>query len=86
MKEFSLDNGDFDLELTMTCGQTFCWHRIEGTLYEDGRSHFYTFRDDKPIIVEEKDGNILVQTELSREEVEKALGLDRDLNDIFSNS
>jgi len=68
----------------MTCGQTFCWHRIEGTLYEDGRSHFYTFRDDKPIIVEEKDGNILVQTELSREEVEKALGLDRDLNDIFS--
>ena len=84
MKEFSLDNEDFDLELTMTCGQTFCWHRIEGTLYEDGRPHFYTFRDNEPIIVEEKEENILVKTELLKSEVEKALGLDRDLNEIFS--
>ena len=79
-----MDNEDFDLELTMTCGQTFCWHRIKGTLYEDGRPHFYTFRDNEPIIVEEKEENILVKTELLKSEVEKALGLDRDLNEIFS--
>ena len=84
MEEFILENKDFDLELTMTCGQTFCWHRIEGTLYEDGRPHFYTFRKEKPIIVEEKDEKIFVETELPREEVEKALGLDRDLDKIFS--
>lgn len=84
MEKYILEDDDFDLELTMTCGQTFCWHRIEGTLYEDGRPHFYTFRNDKPIVVEEKDEGIVVRTEVSREEVEKALGLDRDLNKIFS--
>ena len=84
MKEFILEAEDFDLELTMTCGQTFCWHRIEGTLYEDGRPHFYTFRKDKPIIVEQKKEGIVVETDLPRSEVEKALGMDRDLNEIFS--
>ena len=84
MKEFILNDRDFDLELTMTCGQTFCWHRIEGTLYEDGKPHFYTFRKDKLIIVEQKKEGIVVETDLPRSEVEKALGLDRDLNKIFS--
>jgi len=84
VKEFILNDRDFDLELTMTCGQTFCWHRIEGTLYEDGKPHFYTFRKNKPIIVEEKDKGLFVKTKLDKEEVKNALGLDRDLNKIFA--
>jgi len=84
VKEFILNDRDFDLELTMTCGQTFCWHRIEGTLYEDGKPHFYTFRKNKPIIVEEKDKGLFVKTKLDKEEVKNSLGLDRDLNKIFA--
>jgi N-glycosylase/DNA lyase len=85
VKEFSLEAGDFDLELTMTCGQTFCWHRVSGTLFEDGEPHFYTFRNGEPLVVEQKDsGEIVARTELSREEVERALGLDEDLEEIFS--
>ena len=86
----------------MTCGQTFCWHRVDGKLYEDGnedrgssgagesaenspKPHFYSFRDGKPLIVEQKEsGEIVVETELERSEVEEALGLHRDLEDIFS--
>ncbi len=83
MKEYVIDDTDFDLELTMTCGQTFCWHRVAGTLYEDGKPHFYTFRNEKPIVVEQTDKGVIARTELSRKEVEKALGLDRDLNKIF---
>ena len=98
MKEFSLQTENFDLEATMTCGQTFCWHRVDGSLYEeeaeDQRSsegedavqpHFYTFRNGKPLIVEQKnDGEIIARTELEKSEVEEALGLHRDLNEIFS--
>lgn len=84
MKKYSFDAEDFDLELTMTCGQTFCWHRVSGKLYEDGEPHFYTFRDGKPLVVEQKgSGEIIAKTELSREEVEEALGLDRNLEEIF---
>jgi len=83
MNTYVIENEDFDLEETLTCGQTFCWHRIEGNLYEEGESHFYTFRKDKPIIVLEKDGKITVETELSEKEVEKALGLDKNLNEVF---
>ena len=83
MEQFSIPAEDFDLEQTMTCGQTFCWHRVNGKLYEDGKPHFYTFRNQKPIIVEQKDDEIIVETELSREEVERALGLHHDLQEIF---
>jgi len=85
MKEFSLDAENFDLEATMTCGQTFCWHRISGKLYEDGKPHFYTFRDGKPLIVEQKNsGEIIAKTELDKSEVEEALGLHKDLESVFS--
>ena len=89
MNSFSIPAENFDLEQTMTCGQTFCWHRIDGKLYQDSkdqesRPHFYTFRNKKPIIVEEKDEEIIVETELSREEVEKALGVHHDLEEVFS--
>ena len=91
MEKYTWPTEDFDLELTMTCGQTFCWHRTEGKLYQDKaddqepvRPKFYTFRNEKPLIVEEKDRKIIVETELSREEVEKALGLHHDLEEIFS--
>lgn len=84
VKEYFLDAQDFDLELTMTCGQTFCWHRVSGKLYEDGEPHFYTFRKGKLIMVEQaNEVEIKVKTDLEREEVEKALGLDRDLEEIF---
>ena len=98
MKELSLQTENFDLEATMTCGQTFCWHRVDGSLYEeeaeDQRSsegedavqpHFYTFRNGEPLIVEQKnDGEIIARTELEKSEVEEALGLHRDLDEIFS--
>ncbi len=84
MKEYSLEAENFDLELTMTCGQTFCWHRINGELYEEGEPHFYTFRDGKPLIVEQIDEEVIARTELPRKEVERALGLHHDLEGIFS--
>lgn len=84
MERYILDDENFDLELTMTCGQTFCWHRVSGTLYEDGKPHFYTFRNEEPIIVEETEEGLVARTELQKSEVKKALGLDRDLEKIFS--
>lgn len=98
MKEYSLKAESFDLELTLTCGQTFCWHRVDGKLYQqeaEGQRtseaedspepHFYTFRDDKPLIVKQKNnGEIIARTELERSEVEKALGLHKDLEEVFS--
>jgi len=83
MEEFKISTENFDLEETMTCGQTFCWHRIEGKLYEDGKPHFYTFKDGKPIVIEEKDGKLHVKTETDKKTVKKALGLDHDLEKIF---
>lgn len=83
MEKFSIPAKDFNLELTMTCGQTFCWHRIDGELYEEGDSKFYTFRKGKPIIVEQEEDTLFVDTELSEVEVRKALGLNRDLEQIF---
>ncbi len=84
MESFYIPAEDFDLELTMTCGQTFCWHRMNGELYGEGGSNFYTFRNGKPLIVEEKEDRLFVETELSRPEVEEALGLHHDLDEIFS--
>jgi len=83
MEEFKISTENFDLEETMTCGQTFCWHRIEGKLYEDGKPHFYTFKNGKPIVVEEKDGKLHVRTEADKETVKTALGLNHDLEEIF---
>ena len=83
MEEFKISAEDFDLEETMTCGQTFSWHRINGKLYSDGEPHFYTFKDGKPLVIEEKDGKLHVKTETDRETVEKALGLNHDLEEIF---
>ncbi|MFB6207804.1 MAG: DNA-3-methyladenine glycosylase [Candidatus Nanohaloarchaea archaeon] len=82
MREFKLDAADFDLEQTMTCGQTFAWNRLNGDLHGEGPPEFYTFRDGKPLIVRKEDG-IEVRTELSREEVVQALGLDKDLEQVF---
>ncbi|WEL20044.1 DNA-3-methyladenine glycosylase family protein [Candidatus Nanohalococcus occultus] len=76
----------FDLEQTLTCGQTFCWHRFEGQLYdEDGEKRFYSFVKDQPVIVEEKDGKVIVETPLEKQEVEEALGLHKDVDKIFDN-
>lgn len=90
MNSFSIPAEDFDLDQTMTCGQTFCWHRIDGKLYEEEaedseqESKFYTFRDGEPVIVEERAEEIIVKTELSQEEVEEALGVHHELEEIFS--
>ncbi len=83
MNSFFLGTEDFDLELTLTCGQTFCWNRVKGGLYSGGGDRFYSFRDGKPIIVEQKDEGLLIKSEHSRAEVEKALGLDQDLERVF---
>lgn len=85
MNHFVLKPDHFDLELTLTCGQTFCWHRVDGNLYEDGENKFYTFREKKPILLEEKEEGIEVKTEHDRESVEEALGIDHDLQKVFNN-
>ncbi|MEF8880218.1 MAG: DNA glycosylase [Candidatus Nanohaloarchaea archaeon] len=84
MTQYEIHGPDFNLELTMTCGQTFCWHRTDGELYGEGSSKFYTFRKEKPLIVEQKGEKILAETELPEKEVRKALGLDYNLEGIFS--
>lgn len=84
MNEYKIFAPDFDLELTLTCGQTFCWHRMEGELYGEGSSKFYTFRKEELIIAEQEKDTLIVETSLPREEVEKALGLDKDIEEIFS--
>jgi N-glycosylase/DNA lyase len=101
MNTYEFKSADIDLELTLTCGQTFCWNRFDGDLYgnEDQKSsevadsrdsttdgdRFYTFRKGKPLIAEEKEDHIAVDTELPRKEVEEALDLDTDLEKVFSN-
>lgn len=81
---YRIKQDNFDLELTLTCGQTFCWHRFEGQLYdEDGGKRFYSFVEGEPIIAEESDGDVLIETPLDREKVEKALGLHVDLEEVF---
>lgn len=84
MKELQIEPKNFDLEQTLTCGQTFCWHRFNGELYGDGEPRFYTFKKGEPIIVEQSDDEINVSTELDRETVLKTLGLDHDLDQVFS--
>jgi N-glycosylase/DNA lyase len=83
VKEFSLKPSNFDLELTLTCGQTFCWHRSEGDLYGEGGDRFYTFREGEPLIVEQEGEELKVETGLSRGEVKEALGLHHDLEQVF---
>ncbi len=83
MNQYKIQNNNFDLEETLTCGQTFCWHRTEGKLYETGKNQFYTFRKEKPIILTEKEDHVKAETELPIEEVKKALGLNHDLESIF---
>ncbi|MBC5792951.1 MAG: 8-oxoguanine DNA glycosylase [Nanohaloarchaea archaeon] len=85
MERHEIAAENFDLELTMTCGQTFCWHRTKGDLYGEGTSKFYTYRDKKPIFVEQEGDVIFAETEHSKEEVKKALGLHKDLESVFSN-
>lgn len=83
MDTFQIEPEHFDLEATMTCGQTFSWHRVDGELYGSGKSEFYTFRDGEPIIVEEKGDVIEVSTPHDIDTVKAALGLDRDLEKVF---
>jgi N-glycosylase/DNA lyase len=87
MNRYEIQASDFDLEMTLTCGQTFCWHRMDGELYgdtEDSNSKFYTFRKEKPMIVEQKREKILAQSKLPENEIRKALGLEKDLHKISS--
>ncbi len=84
MENYEIDAPNFDLELTLTCGQTFCWNRINGDLYGDGPSKFYTFRKGMPLIVEQEDDTIIVETNLPKKEVIEALSLHHNLNEIYS--
>jgi len=89
MNTYEISVTNFDLELTMTCGQTFCWHRLNGELYEEAQekrqkeSKFYTFRKEKPIIVEQKESKVIAETELPKKEVITALGLDINIEDVL---
>lgn len=83
MNTFYIENRELDLELTLTCGQTFCWHRVNGELYGEGEPEFYTFRNGEPVIAREKEGRVEVETTLSREEAEEALGAHHELEEVF---
>jgi len=84
VRKITIPAEDFDLETTMTCGQTFCWHRTEGELYGEGESEFYTFRNGDPLIVRQKGNELHAETTLDPDEVKQALGLHHDLEDVFS--
>jgi N-glycosylase/DNA lyase len=84
MNVYEFKSEEIDLELTLTCGQTFCWNRFDGELYGDGGNRFYTFRNGKPLILEDKEGSMTARTELERAEVEEALDLKTDLETVFS--
>ncbi|MEF8880532.1 MAG: DNA glycosylase [Candidatus Nanohaloarchaea archaeon] len=83
MGKYSVKVKDFDLELTLTCGQTFCWYRTEGDLYGEGGDRFYTFRQGEPLIVSQEDNRLTVETSLELNQVKEALGLNHDLNEVF---
>lgn len=82
--EYSLNAKNFDLELTLTCGQTFCWHRTEGELYGEGSGKFYTFRNGEPLIVRQEGNKLQVETTLEESEVRQALGLHHDIEEVFN--
>lgn len=84
MERHEIKAENFDLELTLTCGQTFCWNRINGDLYGEGPSKFYTFRNGEPLIVEQEGDTIIAETELPRREVIEALSLHHNLEEIYS--
>ena len=88
MRRFSIPVEDFDLELTLTCGQTFCWHRLHGDLFEDSsreNSWFYTFRNGKPVMVrQDQPDELTVKTDLEPSRVRQALGLNKNLQKVFS--
>ncbi|MFB6199522.1 MAG: DNA-3-methyladenine glycosylase [Candidatus Nanohaloarchaea archaeon] len=84
MRKLEIPTQNFDLKETLTCGQTFNWNRLKGELYGEGSNKFYTFRNGKPLIAHQQKQTLFVETELSRAEVEKALGLDHSLEQVFS--
>jgi N-glycosylase/DNA lyase len=84
VEEHRIEAENFDLELTLTCGQTFCWNRVSGELYGEGPSKFYTFRNGKLLVVEQKGEEIVAETELPKKEVKKALSLHHDIDSIHS--
>ena len=84
MEKYEIEAENFDLELTLTCGQTFCWNRINGDLYGEGPDKFYTFRKGKPLIVEQEGDTIIAETDLPEEEVKNALSLNHELEDIYA--
>lgn len=83
MRRVEIETEDFDLETTLTCGQTFCWHRTEGELYGEGGDEFYSFRNGEPLIVRNTEQGVEAETSLPEDEVRKALGIDHDLERIF---
>ena len=83
MNKHSIKTDHFDIELTLTCGQTFCWHRVDGELYGDGGKEFYSFRNGKPVLIRKKEDSIEAETELPESEVREMLGLHHDLQEMF---
>ncbi len=84
MRNLSIPAKDFDLELTLTCGQTFCWHRTEGELYGEGKNEFYTFREGKPLIVRQENSELKIRTKSEESQLKQALGLQHDIQEIFN--
>lgn len=83
MNTYKIPAKEFDLETTLTCGQTFNWHRIDGNLYEDGKTHFYTFKKGELVEIEKKNDELICQTKLEYGQVENLLGLKHDIESIF---
>lgn len=84
MNKFTIKPEHFDLELTLTCGQTFCWNRVEGEIYGEGGKEFYSFKEGKPVLLRQQEDSIEVETELPKTEVKEMLGLHHDLEETFT--
>lgn len=78
-----IETREFNLERTLTCGQTFCWNRTEGELYGKGSDEFYTFRNGEPLLVSQSGSTLEAQTRLEEKDLREALGLQKDLEALF---
>ncbi|MDY6771478.1 MAG: DNA glycosylase [Candidatus Nanohaloarchaea archaeon] len=88
MQEGTLQVGreELDLDTTMQVGQTFAWHRVDGSnLYGDGEDRYYTTKDGDVLVLWQKDDLLHYRaTGGMEDEIEDRLRLHESLDEITS--
>lgn len=77
---------ELDLGLTMSVGQTFAWHRLDGSnLYEGGEDRFYTTKDGDVLILWQEGDTLQYRATGGLEhEIEDRLRLHEPLEEIVA--